>query len=295
MIDFIQFLFNGFAKGAIYGLVALGFSLIYNEAKVLHIAHASVYTITAYLLFTTYSLLHFPLLLAISISLIGAIFLGILMELLVYKPLYRKKAPLATSFVSSLGLYLLLQNLVPLIWGNQFQVLTNIPDITYSIAGIMVGRIQLLELGIAFFIMLIFLLFLSFTKLGKSLKALANNPVLTEVIGMNIGAMRLFVFAVGSFLAGVAAVLYSFDIGLDPSMGMPIILTSLVAVIVGGTFTFEGAFLGGICVGLLQALTIWKFSTKWDTALLFIALTLFLLFRPQGILGVKKRAEEITR
>jgi branched-chain amino acid transport system permease protein len=271
----------------------LGFGLIYNATKVFHIAHGVVYTAAAYLIYSTFILLKWPLYLSIPLSLMGVIFLGILMELFIYRPLQRKKAPLITFFISSLGLYILLQNLIALIYGNEIQVLTTEPEMTFQLGSIIMTRIQLLQIVSFLFIAIIFYLVFSFTKFGKSLKALSNNPLLTEVIGINIDSLRLKVFAIGSLLAGLGAILSAFDTGLEPTMGLPIILVAIVAVIIGGSSVFEGALLGGILIGLLQALTIWQFSARWESVVVFLVLIIFLLFKPEGLLGVKRRLEEV--
>lgn len=293
MNEALQFIINGIARGSLYGLVAVGFSLIYNQGRVLHIAHAAIYTACAYLFYTTFTLLHLPFWLSLFISLLGTVILGILSELFVYRPLDRKNAPPAASFISSLGLYILLQNVIALIYGNQLQVLTTEPDKIYHFGEIMVGRIQIIEICASILLGAIFFLFLSSTKFGKSLKALGDNPLLATAIGMNIDTLRLAVFAIGSLFAGAASILSAFDTGLDPSMGMPVILTTLVAVIVGGVSVLGGAFLGGILVGLLQSIIIWQFSARWDSVLLLGILVIFLLFKPQGLLGVRRRVEEV--
>jgi len=289
----LQLILNGIAIGAVYSMVALGFSLIYNATKVLHIAHGAIYTISAYLIFLTFTQFKLPLFISIPLSLIGVILLGIFMEVLIYKPLWRKNAPLITSFISSLGLYIFLQNLIALIYGNQIQVLTTEPQKPFYLGNIIISNIQLFEIITFIFIAIIFYLIFSFTKFGKLLKALSDNPLLTEVLGIDIDSLRIKTFAIGSLLAGIGGILSAFDTGLEPTMGLPIILSSITAVIVGGVNVFEGALLGGILVGILEALTIWKFSARWQSVAVFLILIIFLLFKPEGLLGTKRKLEEV--
>ena len=289
----LQFLFNGLATGALYAIVALGFSLIYNTTKIFHIAHGALYTIAAYLLFSAFILLKLPLFLSILITLFGTALFGILIEIFVYRPFYKKNAPSVTSFISSLGLYIVLQNLIALIYGNQVQVLISEPEKTFQLGNIIISRIQLLEITTFLIISILFYLIISFTKFGKSLKALSDNSLLAEVIGIDIDSIRLKVFAIGSMLAAISAILSALDTGIEPTMGLPIVMIAIVSVIIGGSSVFEGALVGGILLGILQALSIFIFSARWQNTVVFIALIIFLLFKPEGILGVRKRLEEI--
>jgi branched-chain amino acid transport system permease protein len=111
-------------------------------------------------------------------------------------------------------------------------------------------------------------------------------------MGLNIQTVRLFVFALGSALAGTAAILSALDVGMDPHGGMPALLTAAVALIIGGVGTFEGAMVGAFLLGVLQSLVIWQASARWMDAVTFGLLVLFLLFRPQGLLGQRRRLEE---
>jgi branched-chain amino acid transport system permease protein len=289
----LQLFLNGLAKGSLYAIIGLGFGLIYITARVLHIAHGAVYTAGAYLIFSFFILLKWPFYLSILLSLFGVILLGILMELFVYRPFYRKNAPLVTSFISSLGLYILLQNLIALIYGNQVQILTTEPQKTFHLGSIIVSRIQIIEIALFILIAALFYCIFSFTRIGKSLKALSNNSLLAEVVGINIKSQRLKVFAVGSFLAGLGAILSAYDTGLEPTMGLPILLVAIVAVIVGGSSVFEGALLGGIIIGVLEALSIWKLPARWESVVVFLVLVFFLLFKPEGLLGIRRRLEEL--
>jgi len=289
----LQFLFNGLATGALYAIVALGFGLIYNTTKIFHIAHGAVYTIAASLLLSAFILLKLPLYLSILIALFGTAFFGILIEIFVYKPFYKKNAPPVTSFISSLGLYIVLQNLIALIYGNQVQVLITEPEKTFQLGSIIISRIQLLEITAFLIISILFCLIISFTRFGKSLKALSDNPLLAEVVGIDIDSSRLKIFAIGSLLAGLGAILSALDTGIEPTMGLSIVMIAIVAVIIGGSSVFEGALVGGILLGILQALSIFQLSARWQNTVVFIALIIFLLFKPEGILGVRRRLEEI--
>ncbi len=290
---FLQLLANGIVIGCGYALVALGFGLIYNATGIFHFAHGIVYTSSAYILFLFTIILNVAILPSIVAALIGASILGILIEIFVYSPLKNKKAALATFIISSLGVYILIQNLIALIFGNETKVIISGVSETYHFESIILTEIQLLQVLLFVIFFLLFMLFIKKTKFGKAIRALSNNPLLAEVVGVNVRTTRIIAFGIGSFLAGIGAVLVSLDVGIDPNMGLSIFLLAAVAVIVGGMKSFTGPVLGGLFLGVIQSLVIWQTSARWQDLITFSVLILFLLFRPQGIIGRKRRLEEV--
>lgn len=289
---FLQLLFNGIAIGSLYAIVAIGYGLIYNTIRIFHIAHGVIYTSTGYLLFTAFVNWHFPMYLSILLGLVGASVFGIIIELLIYRPLYKRNAPPIISFISSLGVYIFFQNLIALIYGNQTQVLVSEPEKTYKLGSIIISRIQLIDIFSVVIIFIIFYLATAYTRFGKSLKAISDNPLLAEVIGIDVKRFRIGIFAIGSQLAGLGSVLAALDVGIDPNAGLPVVLVAVVSVIIGGIGIFEGALLGGLLIGVLQAFSIWVFPARWENTVLFLILIAFLLFKPEGMLGLKRRLEE---
>jgi branched-chain amino acid transport system permease protein len=126
------------------------------------------------------------------------------------------------------------------------------------------------------------------------IRAMRDDVELLSSIGINPQHVRRIVFALGSSLAGVSAMLTGLDVGIDPNIGMVAILNGAVAVIVGGVGIFEGAAFGALLLGLLQSLAVWKFSARWQDTVTFLVLIIFLLLRPEGILGSRRRIEEVT-
>ena len=195
--------------------------------------------------------------------------------------------------IASLGIYILIANVIALFYGNETKIVFSGISESYSVAELVVTKIQIIQLIVAVITLLATWLFLRRQRYGQMIKALANNPLLVEVLGMDIRNIRRLIFALGSLLAGIAAILVASDVGIDPWVGMSMLLSGAVAMIIGGVDKWEGAILGGFLLGLVQAVAIWKFSARWQNTVTFIVLILFLLFRPQGILGEKKRLEEM--
>lgn len=288
----LQLLANGIATGSLYALVALGFGLIYNTTHIFHVAHGAIYTAAAYLCYVFLVQLGWSAPLAITAALFLTSLLGVFTELFVYAPLEKRRASLLVALLSSLGLYIALVNLIALLFGNETKVLRPGVEATFHFGSIVLTRIQLAQIVTAVILLPSFLVFLRVTAWGKRIRALRDNPTLVEVMGVNTRAVRLFVFGIGSAFAGMAAILSALDVGMDPHVGMPMLLTASVALIVGGVGTFEGAVIGAFLLGILQSLVVWQASARWTDAVTFGLLILFLLFRPQGILGQRRRLEE---
>jgi branched-chain amino acid transport system permease protein len=289
----LQLLANGLILGAVYSIVALGFGIIYTTTKTFHIAHGAVYTTSAYVFYLFYRVLTFSLGISLLLGLIVGVVLGILIELLIYHPLYERKASGGILLVSSIGVYVFVVNLIAMLFGNETKILSPGIERTYQIGTVILTRIQIVELLVFFVLMLCYLLLLRRTNLGKLVRGLADNPILLSVFGVEVSTLRIAVFAIGSLFAGVSSCLVALDVGIDPNVGMPAVLVSAVAMIIGGVGIFESAALGGFIIGILQNLAVWKLSARWQEAVIFTLLILCLLLRPQGILGKRRRIEEL--
>lgn len=289
-----QLLANGIIAGCAYALVALGFALIYNTTRTFHFAHGAVYTLSAYFFYTLYNLWQWPLIPAFFVTLVIIAVVGILIDEIIYMPLVRRGSSQLIQLLSSLGLYIVMINFIAMIYGNETKVLSPGVQPTYSIGSLILTQIQVATVVafVALFIGLIVLL--KKTRLGKIIRAMRDDPQLVSVMGINPRRVRRVVFALGSALAAVAAMLLGLDVGIDPNIGMAAVLNGAVAVIIGGVGIFAGAALGALLLGILQSLAIWQASARWQDMVTFLVLILFLLFRPEGILGVRRRIEEAT-
>jgi branched-chain amino acid transport system permease protein len=290
-----QLLANGFATGCGYAIVALGFALIYNTTRTFHFAHGAVYVVSAYLLYTFYNLWHLPLAIALVLTPAAAAALGIAIDETLYRPLVKRGSSQLIQMLSSLGLYIVLVNVVAMIYGNETKVLSPGIQATYTFGGVILTRVQLAAIVCCALLFVGIVLLLRRTRLGVTVRALRDDPGLVSAMGVNPRRVRWAVFALGSALAAVAAMLAGLDVGIDPNIGMTAILNGAVGVIIGGIGIFEGAVLGGLGIGVLQGLAIWQLSARWQDAVTFVLLIVFLLFRPQGVFGGRRRAEEFAR
>lgn len=289
---FLQFVVNGIYLSCLYALSSLGFGFIYNTTNIFHFAHGAIYTITAYLIYLFLISLKLPLFISLILALLIPSFLGVLIDILIYQPLTKKGRSAEALMISSFGIYLFIINLIALLAGNETKIINPGVSSTFQLGNIIVTKVQLISFFVFILIMLLFLIWQRL-QLGKIIIAFSNNPSLIEVLGWNPYKIRIITFFIGSFLASLSSLLSAFDIGFDPYVGMPSLLVSTVAVIIGGVKIFEGAIIGAFVIGILQSLVVWLLSARWMEAVVFVLLILFLLFRPQGLLAKKLRIEEL--
>jgi branched-chain amino acid transport system permease protein len=290
----LQFLVNGIITGCGYALVALGFAMIYFTTKIFHFAHGSIYTLSAYLFFTFYNTMKLSPFVAILLSLTIVAIIGILVDELIYVPLVKKKSSSSIQMLSSLGLYIVIVNFIAMIYGNETKILSPGIQPTYQIGSVILTRIQILIFVISLVLFISFLLFLKFTRLGIMIRGMRDDPELLSAMGISPRKIRWFVFSAGSVFAGVSSILNGLDVGIDPNIGMSALLNGAVAVIIGGVGIFKGPVFGAILLGSLQSLVIWKASARWQDTITFLLLMIFLLIRPEGIFGIRRRVEEVS-
>ena len=281
-----QFIINGFIAGGIYALTALGFAVIYKAVRFFNFAHGVVYAVGAYCACTLVVPLGFNHISSFFIASSLAAILGIAIDKLVYYPLRKKKAPPLVFLIASFGIFIFIQNLLQLIYGSQILTLrAGLVTEGYHVLSAVITPIQLLILAASLTIFLILLLLMNKTKMGKAMTAVADDPLGASVSGINPEKVILYAFGIGSALAGMAGVLISLETNIEPTMGMNAILKGIIASIIGGIGSIPGAVLGGFLLGIVENLGIWKIQSGWKDTIAFAVLIIFLLFRPQGILG----------
>ena len=281
-----QLLLNGIIAGSAYALIALGFGLIYSTGRFFHFAHGAVYTAGAYLAYLFYVKLDFSFPFSILLSILTTALLGCSIEILIYRPLRKKKAHSNVFLLSSIGLFIVLQNFLSLIFGDDTKsIRSGIVIEGFPVIGARITLIQIATIGVSIVLCLATWAVLRFTRIGRMIRAVANDAELSEIVGVNSKRVFLSVFAMGSGLAAIAAILISLDTDLTPTMGFNALLMGVIAVIIGGVGSIPGSFWGGLFVGLAQNVGVWKLPTQWQDSIVFLILILFLLLRPQGIFG----------
>lgn len=288
---FWQFIINGFIIGILYSLLAIGFALVYNTTKLFHIAAAAIYVFAAYMFYLFAVTLKLPVIVAAFVSMSLTMLLSLLTEISVYRPLKHRKASNNVAMIASIGMMTVIVNLLAMFFGNETKVIDNTIHPTYSNSNgsLIITTPQMWQLILGGIVLLAFILFINNSQWGIRFRALSANSVLYETLGYNTFHARTFVFLLSGFFIALASCLTVYDIGLDPHMGMNVLINAMVAMIIGGVGCFNTCIIGGLTLGVMQALTVWQFSSNWQNAVTFVLLLILLFIRPQGIAGYKQR------
>ncbi|MDR1914238.1 MAG: branched-chain amino acid ABC transporter permease [Clostridiales bacterium] len=288
----IQTLVNGISLGSAYALTALGFAIIYRTLGIFHFAHGSVYAFSAHVAYSLITLVKMPLIPSVLLTMLAGGILGMIINFLIYEPLKRHASSGQVYMIASMGASIVLQNLIATAWGaiTKVLVLPNLETSLYNIHHIGSAVITMAQLLVVIVTVVALATIALFSKsmIGLSIIALGNDSEVAENLGMKVKAIRYITLAVGSALAALSAVLVSIDLrAVDSAMGVPIMLMTIIAVIVGGTANFGAAIAGGYLIGLIKNFGIWAISAEWDNTLLFIMLVLVIMFKPAGLFGRK--------
>ncbi len=289
----MQILINGLLQGVLFGIVGVAFALVYRTTKVFHVALGGVYALAPFVALAA-AAAGLPGWVGAAVAVMAAVALGILMEETIHWPFARKNAPTEVHLIGSLGAYLVVVQCIALIWGNETRVLREGIDTMWTVGGIVLAQAQLVGPALAFAAVLALFAWLATASRGLELRALADNPTLVALLGRDVRALRRWVFGLSGALVAVASTAQAWDVGFDPHIGLKAVLLGMVAMIVGGTGSFIGPFVGGVLLGILRAEVVWFGSARWEEAVTFALLGLFLFFRPQGLFARKMRVEEGT-
>ncbi len=292
-MDFILQILNGLQVGSIYALVALGYTMVYGIALLINFAHGEIIMVGAYTAVYTISLVladsGLPLWLSFVPAVIVCTILGIVIERVAYKPL--RNSPRISNLITAIGVSLLLQNTVMKLFGAGAK---STPSI-FNKAPIKIGTLEIPFITIVTILVTAFLtialtLFMKNTKEGKAMGAVSEDYGAAALVGINVDNTLTLTFAIGSALAGVASILYLGAYSqAQPLMGSLLGIKAFTAAVIGGIGLIPGAVLGGILIGIVEALTIAYLSSKLANAIVFGILIIVLLVKPTGLLGKNEK------
>ena len=289
-----QVIINGLCAGSVWAVAALGIGLVLAVCRFFHFAHGAMLTLGAYIALTLASRVGIPLPLAcvMAVGLAGAF--GMVIELVAYGPVrVRSGQPLALLLVS-LGVYVVLENGMSLVFGNEMRVLHAAPVREgILIAGGRISPAQMVNVCTSAVTIALVSLLITKTSVGVAIRAAGSDPLVASVVGISYDRVAVWTLGMASALAAVAGIMLALDVGMTPTMGMNALLMGMVATVIGGVGSVPGAALGGLLLGLAQHLGVWKIGAQWQDAIAFAVLLVFLLFRPYGIFGRKLRKAEI--
>ena len=289
MSEFLQQLINGLSLGAIYALIALGYTMVYGVLRFINFAHSDVFMVGAFIGY--YVGEHLPSgtvwggLVVLAAAMAGCAVLGILIERLVYRPL--RGGPTLNVLITAIGMSLFLEYTGQLVFGATPRAFPSIfPSKIISVHGLVISMNQLIVILVASVLMVALELTVYRTKIGTAMRAVALNPKAAQLVGINIDVVISFTFGLGSMLAAAGGVLYALNYpSIDPLMGVVPGLKAFVAAVLGGVGNIPGAALGALILGMVETFVD---GSRWSTykdAIAFAILIGILLFRPAGLLG----------
>jgi len=303
----LQQIINGLVQGSVYALVALGYTMVYGILGLINFAHGEVVMVGAMVALASIQVLLatalapvLVFLLSIIVAVAACMALGYGIERIAYRPL--RHAPRLAPLITAIGVSIVLQTLAMMIWGREYH---SFPQLlhngSHNIGGAIITEVQIAIVVIAILVMLGLMLLVHRTRLGRAMRAVAENQTAASLMGVNINSVISVTFMLGSALAAVAGIMVSANYGIvHYYMGFMLGLKAFTAAVLGGIGNLRGAMLGGVLLGLIESLgagyigplTGGILGSNYQDAFAFFVLIAVLIFRPSGLLGerVSERA-----
>lgn len=280
-----QLTVSGVVVGSTYALLGVSFGVIYATTRIFHLAHAVAYAGAAYAAVWSSQSLGLPFWPAVGVGMVVAVLLGVGIEVLFYRPMRRRKATLLTIFLVSLGISVAFPNLLQLMFGPENQTLPRPDNPTYGLGSVTVSRYDIVTVAISWLLIAAVATFIARTRFGRSITAMRTNPTMAEAVGIDSRRVYSVVFVIGSLLVGVAGLLFTGRGVATPTMGLQPTLIAFIAAFLGGIGSQWGAALGGLALGLISSWSALYLQVHYGPVVVFGAMFLVLLVRPQGLLG----------
>ncbi|HVI73369.1 MAG TPA: branched-chain amino acid ABC transporter permease, partial [Anaeromyxobacteraceae bacterium] len=291
---------NGLAVGSIYALIALGYTMVYGVLKLINFAHGDLFTYGAYLGLTllTSILAHDHLglglrLLLLAVMVMGLVaVIGVVVERAAYRPL--RDSPRLSAVVSALGASIFLQNALMLLYGARYQVYPDVlPQNAVRLGDLSIPVVRIAVVAVSVVMMTVLYLFVQKTRIGTAIRAAAIDQGAARLMGIDVNKVVVLVFVIGPALGGAAGLLVGLYYGqIGFTMGWTYGMKAFTAAILGGIGNIPGAMVGGLLLGVIEALGAAYLSVAWKDALAFAVLILILIVRPSGLLG-ERVAEKV--
>ena len=287
---FGQQLINGITLGSVYALIAVGYTMVYGVIELINFAHGEVYMMGAFFSFTMVTSLGLNFWVAFPVTVILCAILGVLLDIVAYRPL--RRAPRLAALITAIGMSLFLQNFALIIWGSQIKSFpsSTLPEV-FSHSAIIMGEIiiswlQIFILVVAMGMMAALHAIIHYTKVGTAMRAIAQDKVTASLMGINVNRVISFTFAVGSAMGGVAGILVGmYYNAIWPTMGYIAGIKAFAAAVLGGIGSVPGAMLGGGILGMAEVLGAGYISSAYRDGIAYAVMILVIIFKPSGLLG----------
>jgi branched-chain amino acid transport system permease protein len=285
---FIQLLINGLLFGSMYGVAAIGLSLIFGSMEIIFIAQGSVMILAAYFTYFLFNMGHIDPFAALGFVLPVFLLLGFALYTLLFRKVADsgKNAPLLVAF----GLMILLENLMSVLWSPDTRAInTSYTGVGLSIGGMQISIIKMGVLGLALSATIVVSLWLRLTLTGKAVRAATEHSAAAALMGIDTHRVKAITFGIGIALAGLAGTATAAAYSFNPTFGFVFSLKALIAVALGGIGSLVGALVGGLLLGVLESFGAYIFTGVWADAISFSVFLAVLMIRPQGLFSKKSR------
>ncbi len=282
MVILGQHLFNGILIGCAYALIAIGLTMIFGVMNIANFAHGEFYMLGGFIAYYLVSLIGLNYYLALPAAVVLVVVLSVILQHSIFRRL--RDAPLMTTTLVTIGLSILLEHVALILWGPQPQSIPNpFPTTPLSFFGIYTTPLYLFSMAVAAALIVMGHLVIRHTSMGKAMRATFQNKEASALVGIRIDRIYMLTFAFGAALAAAAGAVLGGFIPVEPTAGGLITLKAFIVVILGGLGSFVGAIVGGLLLGIAEALGAGYLPTGWKDAIGFFAVILVLLFRPDGL------------
>lgn len=289
-MELIQQLVNGISLGSIYALIALGYTMVYGIVKLINFAHGDVFMVGAFIGFYAIKFFHLNFFVALLVAMTLCAIFGVLIERIAYKPL--RNATRIAALITAIGVSLFIEYGTIYLRGAQPEAYPGdiLPSTNIEFLGITINSQSLLILLVSIVLMVLLQFIVHKTKTGKAMRAVSHDADAAKLMGINVDNTISATFAIGSALAGAAGVIFGvYYVKIEPLMGIIPGLKAFVAAVLGGIGLIPGAMVGGLLLGVIEALVSAVGYSLWRDGVAFIVLILILIFRPNGLLGKNTR------
>ena len=289
--ELLEQITNGLVQGGIYALIAVGYTMVYGIIQLINFAHGEIFMLGAYFALMLVTVAAVPFWIAIPMSMVFCAIIGMLMDIVAYKPL--RNAPRLSALITAIGLSLGMQNLARMIWSASQRTFPRdtLPSLFWSEnalplpgdASLPYRDVVIILLAIVLMISLNLLVY--YTKTGKAMRACAQNKVASNLMGIKTNQVIVITFAIGSALGAIAGIMVGLRDAIEPTMGYYKGVAAFAAAVLGGIGSITGAIFGGVLIGLAEALGAGYISSGYRLAIAYIIMIVVILIRPSGIFG----------
>jgi branched-chain amino acid transport system permease protein len=280
-----ELIFQGLVRGAMYALMGIGLALIFGILGVVNFAHGEFFMLGTYAMYFVAAVLGLPFLAGVAAAAIVLFVVGVLVERALIEPLRQRAGRdwLLDSFVLTIGLMVILQNLALLGFGSRRRGITTMVEGSVVLGDVTITYERLAILALAVVIVGLLAAYIKFTATGKAIRATAQHPEAAQTLGIDINRIYTVAFGIGAALAGAAGALLISIFPAFPTVGYQPVLKSFAVVILGGLGNIPGAIAGGFLLGIVEAYAIFFMSAGWQSVITPLIIILVLVFRPQGL------------